>query len=184
MDEEIKIQLPEGCTKVDVKVENGVAILKPSQEGSYKPEDGDFVYVEGLVFISREGSLNEYYALASVKNDYVYINSKCGYNENLYAARPATLKETAYLIEVLRKNGKRWNEEKKLVEPLPRWRAKKGEYFYYVHHSHGVAEMIEKEKDMNDQLYRQGNYFRSFEAAHKCWEKIKEILKNSKEDVV
>lgn len=97
--------------------------------------------------------------------------------------RPATEKEKKLLIDKLAEIGKRWNEDDKTIEDM-RWRAKEGEEYYYFTINKDAMDGVWKKDDMraleDDNRYELGNYFKTYEAAEKVAEQIREIFKNSK----
>lgn len=94
--------------------------------------------------------------------------------------RPATDAEKQRLFDALAKEGKRWNAETKRIEDLPRWRAEKGERYYYVGTYFTIDDFIEDGDQTDNTNYEQGNYFRTREAAGKVAEQVGRIFKESK----
>ena len=95
--------------------------------------------------------------------------------------RPATEAEKQRLFDALAKQGKRWNAEKKCVEDVPRWRAKRAAYYYFVNIPKCEAVYGRDHFYAVDDLnYQIGNYFRTREAAEKVASQIRDIFKNSK----
>ena len=93
---------------------------------------------------------------------------------------PPKKKSNAF-FDALAKEGKRWNAEKKCIEDLPRWRAEKGNIYYYITEntlevdyssdSHGLC---------GDNYYNARNYFKTREAAEHVAKQIREIFNKSK----
>ena len=89
--------------------------------------------------------------------------------------------EKQRLFDALAKQGKRWNAERKQIEDLPRWRAERAAYYYFVNIPKCEVGCIHDYFYAVDDLnYNVGNYFRTREAAEKVAGQIKEIFKNSK----
>lgn len=57
-----------------------------------------------------------------------------------------------------------------------RWRANKGEFYYYFNMLGQTGEEIESQSRFNDICYDSGNYFKTREEAEKYRDKIKEML--------
>ena len=97
--------------------------------------------------------------------------------------RPATEEERKKLFDAMAKEGKRWNAEKKVVEDV-RWRAKPGEYYYYIsglpYETPEVSFRQETWSAYDNIDYNRGNYFKTKEAALIAGNQMIDILKNSK----
>ena len=192
-----KITLPKGAKvyTIDAKADDGVLNVTVNLEQKYVPKDGDIVYAqwEGdrsnykWIFIYKKSLTDPYkncdvYAYLGIEHDRkpvseLHFNESCTSQELL---RPATEAEKQRLFDALAKQGKRWNAEKKQIEDLPRWRAKKRRAYYYIIQDRMVAYKEEAHEALDNHNYELGNYFRTREAAEKVAEKIKEIFKNSK----
>ena len=178
---EIKVNIPENCKSVTVKIdgENIITEFEP-KEKEWNPQDGDFVTDElgGIVAIYADtnfvGGIVTY---AGYLNDALTTVRKSGWGMTK-SYRPATEEEKQQLIGALEKKGLRWNAEEKKLEPLPRWRAKEGEDVYYMN-AYGDIEVVKEYGGLN-RSYVLGNYFKTKEAAEKVAEQIREIFKNSK----
>lgn len=87
----------------------------------------------------------------------------------------------SFLERLKNECGKRWNEETKNLEDI-RWRAEENELYYYL--IVGNPTIVKNIADMHllfdDLRYESGNYFRTYEAAKKVADQIKEMFKNSK----
>ena len=197
MEKTYKITLPKGAKvyTIDAKADDGVLNVTVNLEQKYVPKDGDIVYAqwEGdrsnykWIFIYKKSLTDPYkncdvYAYLGIEHDRkpvseLHFNESCTSQELL---RPATEAEKQRLFDALAKQGKRWNAEKKCVEDLPRWRAKKNGTYYYVNDDSSIRETKEMEWAIDNDFYNVGNYFRTREAAEKVAEQIKDIFKNSK----
>lgn len=98
----------------------------------------------------------------------------------IYSIRPATEDEKRLLFDALAKKGKMWDAQKKAVVDLLRWRAEKGGIHYGIGLDGNVYSIIDAYDYNDNSRYRQGNYFKTKEAAEKVAEQIREIFKNSK----
>lgn len=179
MEQNFKIALPKGCT-ARIKKQNGYLVVTFEPE-KWKPEDGDIcVSSSGTIFIFNGNGKHKtslYCALFKAGN-ITYSGALNGDNTTGY--RYATEEEKQLLFYALAKKGKRWNADKKCIEDLPRWRAKKGEEYYSVSSDFDVNFEYENFEDADYNAYTHGNYFKTQEAAEKVAEQIREIFKNSK----
>ena len=197
MEKTYKITLPKGAKvyTIDAKADDGVLNVTVNLEQKYVPKDGDVVYAQWSgdrssckwIFIYKE-SLDDPYENCDV---YVYLGierngkpiSELYFDDNCSSQellRPATEAEKQRLFDALAKEGKRWNAEKKRVEDLPRWRAKKRRAYYYIIQDRMVAYKEEAHEALDNHNYELGNYFRTREAAEKVAGQIRDIFKNSK----
>lgn len=94
--------------------------------------------------------------------------------------RPATEGEKKALLDKLHESGYRWNAEKKELEPLPRWRAKMDEEYFYINSMLRIDTDNESMHQVDKLRYECGNYFKTHEAAERIAEQVREIFKNSK----
>ncbi len=184
MKKEIRVQLPDGCNDAKVQVENGMAIVEfLSKEKDFNPKEGDFCMAElpeRSIFIyshrKNPSSYLNYHVLYSTGR--LYYGSNIFINEVKY--RFATEAEKQELINALTKEGKYWNAEKMCIDELPRWRANKGECYFYVNRFTNINLMRDYRDDVDAGLYSLSNYFKTEEAAQKVAGQIREIFKNSK----
>lgn len=185
--EQMKINVPEGCT-AEIKQENGFLIVSFEPKGKegnekekseeWKPKDGDIVSfgVTGIgIFREYAGGGHSDYAILS--DGYIHFNENNWVKENM---RPATEEEKQRLFDALAKAGKRWNEEKKCIDDLPRWRAERDGEYYRVCADTTCESLKECGDGVDKAMYECGNYFKTREAAEKVATQIREIFKNSK----
>lgn len=139
------------------EIESGVdSLVELVEEQKYK--DGDFVVNEaGTILIFREEVRGSIYDHAFLVGDLMLLTN---YAEPSFSGikRYATEVEKQKLLNALAKDGKRWNEEKKCVEDIPKRKFKigdkvrikegisskthRGEHPYFMG---GMDELIEKE---------------------------------------
>ena len=178
-----KITLPKGAKvyTIDAKADDGVLNVTVNLEQKYVPKDGDVVSCMSIIAIyagtNENGSIRTYAALHEQRLQTVISEIGWGYTENF---SPATEEEKQRLFDALAKQGKRWNAEKKQIEDLPRWRAKKRRAYYYIIQDRMVAYKEEAHEALDNHNYELGNYFRTREAAEKVASQIRDIFKNSK----
>ena len=183
-----KITLPKGV-KVNHTITqnvNGVLEVTVNMEQKYVPKDGDVVYdtswLGGAIAIyagtNSTGCIMTYAVLYKQRLQTEVCEKGWGYTSDY---RPATEAEKQRLFDALAKEGKRWNAEKKQIEDLPRWRAERAAYYYFVNIPKCEAVCGRDHFYAVDDLnYQIGNYFRTSEAAEKVASQIRDIFKNSK----
>lgn len=188
MRKKYNIRIPKGKEVKNVKtnIVDGKIEVYYDLEDVFEPKDGDFVVSStGLIFIFKK-DLGDAYCERCAES-YIGIDGKSGnISTDLFfvidKGRFATLQEKQALLERLKNEcGKTWNEETKKLEDI-RWRAEENELYYYL--IVGNPTIVKNMDDMyllfDDVRYESGNYFRTYEAAKKVADKIKEIFKNSK----
>lgn len=178
-----KISLPKGAniSTVETNDNNGVLEVTVGFEQKYVPKDGDVVSCNGIVVIyagtNKTGGIMTYAALHGQRLQTVVSERGWGYTSDY---RPANEAEKQLLFNALAEQGKRWNAEKKLVEGLPRWRAAKRRFYYFIAQDSLVLHREEAHEGFDKRNYERGNYFRTREAAEKVAGQIRDIFKNSK----
>ena len=181
--EEIKLSIPEGCKTVTVKVDG--CKVTTEFEPEWNPQDGDFLtdIVLGTIVIyagtTDYGGIITYAKSLGILQEELDVKRSCGLGLTK-AFRPATEEEKQRLLDVLAKEGYRWNAEKKELEKLPRWRADKGGKYYIVYSDSSIDEYEEGYENYSNKYYSSGNYFRTREAAERVANQIRDIFKNSK----
>lgn len=191
MKKQYKIQLPKGkkVTMTNVDFENGVMTVNVElvnrKEQKYEPKDGDFVCfncgtIPTIAIFARtyfDCAIITYASLGMLST--TYKNTISYLVNNL---RPATEEEKKLLIDQLSKVNKKWNPETKSIEDV-RWRANDGDHYYYllfVDTDFIVTETTDIRTYKDDERYNRGNYFKTYEAAEKAAEQIRDIFQNSK----
>nr|DAX08801.1 MAG TPA: hypothetical protein [Bacteriophage sp.] len=121
-------KLPKGMEveHANVSIENGEIIVDIEFKEKFKPKDGDFLVIDGSIFIYNPNSeaihlgLNGYYA--GISNDgSITICNEDGYGFGLRKEkiRYATSEEKSSFLERLEKEyNKKWNPEKKCLEDI------------------------------------------------------------------
>lgn len=179
--EEIRLNIPEGCKAVTVKVDGGKVITEFEPKEKFEPKDGDIVaYSHATIGIFKKylysGKSHEDYATLYEGDLSTGITNLL--NDNL---RLATEEEKQRLFDAIAKEGYRWNPEKKELEELPRWRAEGSrDYFFISEDSLEVTSEKEVFDEVDDARHKARNYFRTREAAERVAKQIREIFKDSK----
>ena len=187
-----RITIPEGCK---AQINGNEVVIKKEKKEEAKTQDfkdGDVLtsrFDNKVVFIFKEDELkqkdnrNGYYVCHTA--DYVIdVSTKdslffCGHKKDV---RLATDKEKQFLFDKMKEQGLKWNAEEKRVEKI-RWRAKKGEGYYFIDNSVHIPSHQEDYDGVDNQLWNAYNYFRTREQAKKAAEVVKEVLRKFHEDI-
>lgn len=175
----------EEVKNTNVRIENGELVVEVEFKEKFKPKFGDIV----KAICPTKGTKRDYMICIVPEHDYDIYNIAnidkggnlsyvCG-KDNQTEIQPASESEKQELFNKLAEVGKRWNAEKKCLEDI-RWRAKKGEIYYYVDNCALVTTHGETFDMIDNIRYDLCNYFRHYESAQKVADQIKEIFKNSK----
>lgn len=187
MKKKYRNKLPKGA---EVKgyiahVDNGEIVVEVELKEKFEPKDGDFlVSASGNVFIysDKKTQYNNRYCCYCGKhygNGTILTNFSDCWTEKK-GCRFATPEEKAGFLKRLESEAHlRWNAENKCLEDI-RWRTEYGGEYFYVGFDYIVRNRIDKRQVSANENYRNNNYFRTFEAAQKVADQIKEIFKNSK----
>ena len=126
-----EIKLPKGVESISVTQHDDKIVIEFIPKGD-EFKNGDFVYEDGRIMIVDEFYVKRigYHALI-----YPQMDLEVVYNDN-YASpiavlslnfRYATEEEKQLLIDALKKDGKRWNADKKCIEDIPQPKFKAGD---------------------------------------------------------
>ena len=163
------IAIPEGCKAV---VKDGIVTIEKDFE------NGDVLHsiYDDLMLIYKESRSSE-----SFNSHFNMIhNHNTGWN--IRAFRHATEEEKRLLFDKMKEQGLRWNAEEKRVEKT-RWRAKKGERYYFTDgFDASVMSNFEADDRVDYILWRSCNYFRTREQAEEAAKRIKETLRKYHEE--
>lgn len=187
MERKYVMQLPRGAkvSSTDIKCEDGKIVLTAQiiKEEKYEPQDGDIVSWkdkddDGNPAVSIYKEKSRSYATLYA-NDSMEYSTYATFAMNII--RPATKEEKQRLFDAMAKAGRRWNPEKKMVEDV-RWRAKKGEPYYFLTLAafNVFNATCEQNSKLDDANYDKCNYFKTEEAARITGNQILELLKKSK----
>lgn len=187
MEKTYKFILPQNkeVEKTNIRIENGEVFIDVEFKEKFEPKDGDFlVSSKGNIFIYNGNyTCLQYGAYCGI--DTCNTITICNYISSAWTCKQgcrfATPEEkAAFLARLEKERHKIWNAEKKCLEDI-RWRAEKGEYFYYVStDSFSAMRLQDSRGSVSDAMYNNCNYFRTPEAAQKVADQMKEIFKNSK----
>lgn len=141
---EIRVNIPEGCKAVTVKVDGEQVIteFEPKEE-KFKPKDGDILFgivmgIKSIIIfngVNDSGGVLAYAGLLYVFDEpQLFANKepRNGYGMLHNYTRYATEEEKQLLFEDLAKEGKLWCAKKKQIEDLTRWRAEEEKEHSYI----------------------------------------------------
>ena len=176
------ITIPEGCKAV---VKDGSVVFEKEE----KFKDGDILaiadYVDTtcpFIYKNTDGrGLHSYYVGLDAYNQLTIsktTSSRWG-NGNL---RLATEEEKQLLFDKMKEQGLQWNAEEKRVEKI-RWRAKKGDDYYFIDSFCYLGQDREDFQLMDDKVYNSYNYFRTEEQAEEAARRVKETLRKYHEEI-
>ena len=175
---EIKINLPIDLTtlgkigNVTATIENGsIVITCEPKKKEFK--FGDFVRLNKSANTGIIETVGNLYCLVSV-NEILYRVKKNDISE-------ASEDEKNKIQKFLDDNNLVIDYEKKEIRKK-RWRAEKGNTFYYVSSSGIVLSAVETLKTCDDCIYKYGNYFRTKEQAEKVAKEVREVFEKHKND--
>ena len=193
------ITIPEGCKAI---VKDGSVVFEKEEQTEEKKEEQEFkdgdvltsLFDNKVVFIFKEDESKQKYN----KNDYyvchIYVSysagyvievptkdslSFCGHKEDV---RHATNEEKQFLFDKMKEQGLRWNAKEKRVEKI-RWRAKKGDDYYFIDSFCYLGQDREDFQLMDDKVYNSYNYFRTEEQAEEAARRVKETLRKYHEEI-
>ena len=186
MNKTYKIQLPRNkeAQNIRTNIKDGTIEVEVELNEKWVPKDGEICYARTssklqkfiIIYNHQEYSLER-----GVFNKDKWSLHK--YGDWIYSyLRPATDSEKQLLFDALAKEGKMWDAQKKAVVDLPRWRADKNEYYFFIYWnpSPQVARATDNRLDCDNRRHNMGNHFKTEEAAERVAEQIREIFKNSK----
>lgn len=153
------------------------------------PKDGDFLYtpVNSVVIYKSGAPAIITYCGINFFGD-LDTNTGIGFGY-IDGCRKATDSERQRLLDALRKEGKRWNAEKKRVEDIGpeyrrsakigavgplKWKPKRNEMYYFVelHSKNLYSYKTWKDDEFDNTCYNRGIIFRTDEEAISCAQKM------------
>ena len=189
MNKTYKIQLPRNkeAQNIRTNIKNGTIEVEVELNEKWELKDGEIYYTNTdyaeYIFITKK-ILRDHIATDIILRDKEYLSVGFDFDvfkEKTNLFRPATDSEKQLLFDVLDKEGKMWDAQKKAVVDLPRWRAEKDCRYYYIKNCDATVHSGDDNRfEVDNNLYKSGNYFKTEEAAERVAEQIREIFKNSK----
>ena len=168
------IAIPDGC-KATIK-DGSVVIEKEEKEF----ENGDVLcsVYSGTLLIFKEMCEDD------SRYFYSHYNTDCTSNKgwNKVAFRHVIEKEKQQLFDKMKEQGLKWNAEEKRVEKI-RWRAKKGDDYYFIDSFCYLRQDREEFQLMDDKIYNNYNYFRTEEQDEEAAKRVKETLRKYHEEI-
>ena len=191
MNKTYKIQLPHNkeAQNIRTNIKDGTIEVSVELNEKWEPRDGEIV-------AWRKTQDQNKWAISVYKEKnrgycHLFTSGIVGFDRtntlDIGEIHPATATEKQLLFDALAKEGKMWDAKKKQVVDLPRWRAENGEDYVCIMISRDKIEIYRYNNtknycacslETNQDL--ECNCFKTYEAAEKVAEQIREIFKNSK----
>ena len=126
-----EIKIPKGVDRISVKQHDDKVVIECIPKWN-EFKNGDFVYEDGRIMIinkfSEVGIAYSALVYPNIDLDTEYNNHYgLGTNISDLNFRYATEEEKQLLIDAMKKDGKRWNAEKKCIEDIPKRKFKVGD---------------------------------------------------------
>jgi len=179
-----EIKIPEGTKSMTYNIEKNKMVIEfiPKKlEEEYEPKDGDIISFRnsigicGGIYQSDEGSFYQFRNYFQLDNDNNEINTDTFYSMK-EAPQLATKGETKKLFDAMAKEGLKWNAKQKKIEKI-RWRACViGDYFY-IDSDMEIMTDVDQRYPLDDNRFKNWNYFKTEEEAERKAEQIKKVLK-------
>ena len=180
------ITIPQGCKAV---IKDGNVVFEKEEKKQVQEfKDGDILAIADYVdttcpFIYKntdERGFHYYYVGVDVYNQ--LIISKTISNIWDCNLRYATEGEKQLLFDKMKEQGLKWNAEEKRVEKI-RWRAKKGENYYFLNSNLAVRSVDEDYSAFDNEVWDAFNHFRKEEQAKEAAKRVKETLRKYHEEI-
>ena len=167
-----RLPIPEGCKAV---IENNLVLIE-KKEPEFKNGDVLHSLINKTMVIFKE-----FYGSKKFLSHYNIQEPLGDSGWWVDAFRIATDEEKQLLFDKMAEKGLKWNAEKKCVEKI-RWRAEKGEIYYFVHANGNISQYHEDDDRGDKELWRIYNYFQDYKQAEKAAEAVKEALRKFHEE--
>ena len=184
------ITIPQGCKAV-IK-DGSVVFEKEGKKQVQEFKDGD-VLIDDCTFSEYPCKIIMIYKGIKSKDEcykcYIHrnmngsliINGDCC-NSPSAKVRYATEEEKKLLFDKMKEQGLKWNAEEKKVEKI-RWRAKKGENYYFFDAKLVVRNIDEAYSAFDNEVWDAFNHFRKEEQAKEAAKRVKETLRKYHEEI-
>lgn len=174
------LPIPEGCKAV---INDGMVVFE--RDTNFK--DGDVLSITVLnnrkcPFIfkrTNKDGFNLFYVGLNIEGELTISGKYSHFGRGIPVL--ATEEEKQKLFDKMKEQGLRWNAEEKKVEKV-RWRAKKGEEYYYVDDRGDTEVSREDDYYIDNRRHKVYNYFRTQGQAKKAAEAVREALRKFHEE--
>lgn len=189
-----KINIPEGKrikygTEIHAYEDDGCILVVYDLEDDYKPEKGDFIFIDSGDRLKYVGIYERNY-IDEEDDSYIITSARCDingnnlsvYNKECYPnyIRKATEDEKEILLDKMEQANRRYDEENKRVVDIVRNRLKQNFIYYYLTFE-GIdpiiTQAVEKDTVEDKKRFAQGNYFIDKVSASNAAMDIKKVLK-------
>lgn len=194
MGEISKIKLPDGKrikygTKILAYEDDGYISVMYELEDDYKPEKGDFIFIDSSDRLKYVGIYERDY-IDKEDDSCIITSARCDikgnnlsvYNKECYPnyIRKATDDEKEILLDKMEQVNKRYDEENKRVVNIVRNRLTQKNIYYYLTFkglTPIITQAVEQDTVEDKRRFAQGNYFIDKVSALNAAMDIKKVLK-------
>ena len=113
-----EITIPEGVNRIAVTQHDDKIVIEFIPEKS-EFKEGDFIYKDGRIMIVKSYPSNYHANAYPEHSSIVHYSDWYGVTFSSPTFRHATEEEKQLLIDAMKKDGKRWNADKKCIEDIP-----------------------------------------------------------------
>lgn len=179
------ITIPKGC-KAIVK-DGSVVFEKEEKVQEFKDGDVLVLVVNGkrcntFIYKSTDKRGFHYYYVGLDVCNQISISESPSNRWSNNDLSYSTEEEKQLLFDKMGEQGLKWNAEEKRVEKI-RWRAKKGNDYYFIDRFCYFGQDREDFHLMDDRVYNSFNYFRTEEQAREAARRVKETLRKYHEEI-
>lgn len=147
----------------------------------FVPKNGDVcIDKNGMMAIAKgkQTSIGDSFVYCIIDHNGRLLIEKENLSLAFNSPLPASEEEKQKFFNALQEKGYKWNKGEKKIEKI-KWRAKEGEYFYFISSFLCVEHAIDY-YDIGDLTrYKMGNYFRTKEEAKFYLKKVKDIFQEN-----
>lgn len=179
------ITIPEGC-RVTTK-DGSVVFEKEEKVQDFKDGDVLVLVVNGkrcnaFIYKSTDKRGFHYYYVGLDVYNQISISESPSNRWSNNDLSYATKEEKQQLFDKMKEQGLKWNAEEKRVEKI-RWRAKKGENYYFFDANLVVRSIDEAYSAFDNEVWDAFNHFRTEEQTEEAAKRVKEVLKKFHEEI-
>lgn len=176
------IAIPDGC-KATVK--DGSVVIEKEESKEQEFKRGDVIVSKANEILLVDIHCFENRILRSfvhLQQDGTLFNSSYSLWNEHYVWSLATEEEKQKLFDKMKEQGLKWNPKEKRVEKI-RWRAKKGENYYFFDAKLLVRSIDEAYSTFDNEVWDAFNHFRKEEQAEEAARRVKEVLFKYHEEI-
>ena len=179
------ITIPEGCKAI---VKDGSVVFE-KEEKVQEFKDGDVLVLvvngkrcNAFIYKSTDKRGFHYYYVGLDVCNQISISESPSNRWSNNDLSYSTEEEKQLLFDKMKEQGLKWNAEEKRVEKI-RWRAKKGENYYFFDAKLLVRSIDEAYSTFDNEVWDAFNHFRTKEQAAEAAKRVKETLRKYHEEI-